>query len=106
MSHTGRNAGTLPHRAIYPRSRHGRGLSCHRHQTQAPRRHQVCEPEFVRRFEREARAIAAPNHHNICTQYESDPAYLVMELVDGPTLATRISRTGQLALRTPKPAES
>jgi serine/threonine-protein kinase len=52
----------------------------------------VCGAGFVRRFEREARAIAALNHPNICTLYESGPDYLVMELVEGPTLADRIRK--------------
>lgn len=42
-------------------------------------------------FEREARAIAALNHSNICTLYDVGPNYLVMELIDGPTLAERIA---------------
>ena len=45
---------------------------------------------FSERFEREARAIAALNHPNVCTLYDVGPDYLVMELVDGPTLADRI----------------
>ena len=35
------------------------------------------------RFEREARAISALNHPNICTLYDIGPDYLVMELVEG-----------------------
>src|SRR5678816_913233 len=38
---------------------------------------------FSERFEREARAIAALNHPNICTLYDVGPDYLVMELVEG-----------------------
>jgi serine/threonine-protein kinase len=45
---------------------------------------------FSSRFEREARAIASLNHPNICQIYDVGPNYLVMELVDGPTLAERI----------------
>lgn len=45
---------------------------------------------FSERFEREARAVAALNHPNICTLYDVDAKYLVMELVEGPTLAQRI----------------
>ena len=45
---------------------------------------------FSDRFEREARAIAALNHPHICTVHDVGPDYLVMELVDGPTLADRI----------------
>ena len=41
--------------------------------------------------EREARAVAALNHPNICTLHDVGPDYLVMELVEGPTLAERIA---------------
>jgi Tol biopolymer transport system component len=47
---------------------------------------------FSDRFEREARTIAALNHPNICTLHDVGPNYLVMELVEGPTLADRIKR--------------
>ncbi len=50
----------------------------------------VSEQRFGERFEREARAIAALNHPNICTLFDVGPNYLVMELVEGPTLAERI----------------
>jgi serine/threonine protein kinase len=39
--------------------------------------------KFSERFEREARAIAALNHPNICQIYDVGPDYLVMEYVDG-----------------------
>jgi serine/threonine protein kinase len=38
------------------------------------------------RVEREARAISALNHPNICTLYDVGANYLVMELVEGETL--------------------
>jgi serine/threonine protein kinase len=38
----------------------------------------VSKTEFSQRFEREARAIAAPNHPNICTPYDVGPNYLVI----------------------------
>ena len=47
--------------------------------------------QFSERFEREARAVAALNHPNICTLHDVGPNYLVMELVEGPTLAERIA---------------
>src|SRR5271155_5393201 len=46
--------------------------------------------QFTDRFEREARAIASLNHPNICTLFDVGPNYLVMELIEGPTLADRI----------------
>src|ERR1035438_7773558 len=39
--------------------------------------------KFSERFEREARAVAALNHPNICQLYDVAPDYLVMEYVDG-----------------------
>jgi Tol biopolymer transport system component len=51
---------------------------------------------FSDRFAREARTVAALNHPNICTLYDTGPDYLVMELIEGPTLADRISK-GPLA---------
>ncbi len=44
------------------------------------------------RFEREARAISALNHPNICTLYDIGPDYLVMELVEGQSLADRLKK--------------
>jgi Tol biopolymer transport system component/predicted Ser/Thr protein kinase len=48
--------------------------------------------EFSNRFAREARVIASLNHPNICTLYDTGADYLVMELIEGPTLADRISK--------------
>ncbi len=39
--------------------------------------------QFSERFEREARAVAALNHPNICHLYDVGPNYLVMEFVEG-----------------------
>jgi predicted Ser/Thr protein kinase len=44
------------------------------------------------RFEREARAISSLNHRNICTLYDVGPNYLVMELVEGETIAQRLKQ--------------
>ncbi len=43
----------------------------------------VSQERFTERFEREARAIAALNHPNICQLYDVGPDYLVMELIEG-----------------------
>lgn len=43
----------------------------------------VAAEQFSERFEREARAVAALNHPNICQLYDIGPNYLVMEYVDG-----------------------
>jgi tetratricopeptide (TPR) repeat protein len=45
---------------------------------------------FSARFEREARAIASLNHPNICTLFDVGPNYLVMELIEGETIAERL----------------
>ncbi len=50
----------------------------------------VSAQQFTDRFEREARTIASLNHPNICTLFDVGPNYLVMELIEGPTLAERI----------------
>ena len=50
----------------------------------------VSAERFSERFEREAHVIASLNHPNICTLHDIGPDYLVMELVEGPTLAERI----------------
>ena len=52
----------------------------------------VSAEQFSERFEREARAIAALNHPNVCTLHDIGPNYLVMELVEGDTLTERILR--------------
>jgi serine/threonine protein kinase len=50
----------------------------------------ISKEQFSERFEREARAVAALNHPNICTLFDVGPNYLVMEYIEGPTLAERI----------------
>ena len=47
----------------------------------------VSAQQFSDRFEREARAIAALNHPNICQVYDIGPNYLIMEFIEGTPLA-------------------
>jgi Tol biopolymer transport system component len=58
----------------------------------------TCYQEFSERFNREARAISALNHPHICTLYDVGSNYLVMELVEGETLASRLGR-GKLSMK-------
>ena len=46
----------------------------------------VVAEQFMERFDREVRAIAALNHPNICTIHDVGPNYLVMEYLDGVPL--------------------
>ena len=62
----------------------------------------LCEnPEFKQRFEREARTISSLNHPHICHLYDigsqEGTDFLVMEFLDGQTLAERL-RKGALPL--------
>ncbi len=61
----------------------------------------AADEEFVRRFRREAQAAASLSHPNIVGIYdvgeEQDLYYIVMELVEGRTLKSRIQEEGPLA---------
>ena len=57
----------------------------------------TCRQEFGERFQREARAIASLNHRHICSLYDVGPNYLVMELLEGETLAEKLNR-GRLSI--------
>lgn len=50
------------------------------------------------RFEREARIVSQLSHPNICTLHDVGEGYLVMELLEGESLAERLRR-GPLPLR-------
>jgi Tol biopolymer transport system component len=58
--------------------------------------HLSSNPEVRARFEREAKTVSGLNHPHICTLHdigrEGDTDYLVMELIEGETLATRLSK--------------
>jgi eukaryotic-like serine/threonine-protein kinase len=58
--------------------------------------HLTDSPEVRARFEREARTVSSLNHPHICTLHdvgqEGTTDYLVMELVEGETLAARLER--------------
>jgi serine/threonine protein kinase len=60
------------------------------------------DPDRLRRFEREARAVAALNHPNILTVHDvggdAGTPYVVTELLEGETLGERL-RKGALPLR-------
>jgi hypothetical protein len=59
-------------------------------------KHLSANPEIRARFEREAKTISSLNHPHICTLHdvgrEGDTDFLVMELVEGETLAQRLER--------------
>ena len=63
--------------------------------------HKPADAAPMQRFEREARVLASLNHPNVATLFsferDGEHRFLVMELVEGETLAERFER-GQLAL--------
>jgi serine/threonine protein kinase/dienelactone hydrolase len=60
--------------------------------------HMARDPQSRARLEREARAVAALSHPNICSLFDVGPDYLVMEYIEGQTLAARIEK-GPLPLQ-------
>jgi len=81
-----------PYEIVAPIGKGGMGEVYRAHDTRLKRdvAIKVSAERFTERFEHEARAIAALNHPNICHLYDVGPNYLVMEMVEGPTLADRI----------------
>jgi eukaryotic-like serine/threonine-protein kinase len=67
------------------------------------RRDLADDPAFLERFRREARAAAALSHPGVAGVYDygelGGSAFIVMELVEGETLAERIEATGRLPWR-------
>ena len=66
--------------------------------------HVASDPERKQRFEREAKTISSLNHPHICTLHdvgrEGDVDFLVMEYLEGETLAGRLTK-GALPLDPP-----
>src|SRR5260370_575379 len=64
------------------------------------------DPERLARFEREAQLLASLNHPHVAHLYGLEESAgvraLVMELVEGPTLANRIAQ-GRIPLDAPLP---
>ncbi len=58
--------------------------------------HVAADPDLKLRFEREARTVAALNHPHICTLHDIGTQdgidFLVMEYLDGETLAQRLDK--------------
>jgi eukaryotic-like serine/threonine-protein kinase len=90
------NAGAQlgPYRVIEPIGAGGMGTVYRGHDPRLGRdvALKVVDERFSDRFVREAHAVAALSHPNICQLYDVGPNYLVMELVDGITLAERIQQ--------------
>lgn len=59
--------------------------------------HIAAREDARQRFEREARSVASLNHPNICTLHdigtESGAGYMVMEYMEGETLAARLEKS-------------
>jgi len=71
------------------------------------------EPDRMARFERESQVLAALNHPNIAAIYGVEERALILELVEGATLAERIAqgpspsrKPYRSAARSPKPSST
>src|SRR5688500_11885590 len=85
----------------------GMGVGCDAGGTQLGRRGALrflrealgSDPVSLERFQREARAASALNHPHICTVYAieqwQDKHFIAMELLEGETLAQRMSGPGR-----------
>ncbi len=56
----------------------------------------IAAERYSERFQNEARAISTFNHPHVCTLHDVGPNYLVMEFIEGSTLAAEIKK-GPLA---------
>ncbi len=56
----------------------------------------IAAERYSERFQHEAHAISTLNHPHVCTLYDVGPNYLVMEFIEGSTLAAEIKK-GPLA---------
>src|SRR5262245_50859176 len=52
----------------------------------------AADPDRLARFAREAQVLASLNHPNIASIYGVEERALILELVEGPTLADRIAQ--------------
>ena len=52
----------------------------------------IAAERYSERFQHEARAISTLNHPHVCTLYDVGPNYLVMEFIEGSTLAAEIKK--------------
>jgi Tol biopolymer transport system component/predicted Ser/Thr protein kinase len=77
----------------------GMGEVYRAHDSRLPRQVAVktSSVQFSERFAREAKVIASLNHPNICTLFDIGPDFLVMEMIEGPTLAEHLEN-GPLSL--------
>ena len=93
-----------PYRIVAPLGAGGMGEVYRAHDSRLGRdvavkvlpQHLAATPEVRARFEREARTISQLNHTNICTLFDvghqDGTDYLVMELIEGETLAHRLEK--------------
>ena len=98
-----------PYEVVGPLGAGGMGEVYRAHDTRLGRdvaikvlpQHATQSADARQRFEREARAISSLNHPHVCTLYdvghEGDTDFLVLELLEGETLAARLEK-GPLAI--------